>query len=90
MRDIAEAASRLLGEEIKVRSVPHVVMKPLTTAVGRVVPAIADLGTMLAWFETGKYVADTPRQGEVFGHVPSLEEAVADFARRLGHTPVPL
>lgn len=40
---------------------------------------------MLAWFETGKYVADTSRQAEVFGPPPTAENAVARFARSLGH-----
>ena len=87
MHDIAEIASRLLGEQIKVRAVPTVLVKALTTAVGLVVPGVADMGAMLAWFETGKYVADTTRQEQVFGHVPTPEEAVSDFARRLGHVP---
>ena len=87
MHDIAEIASRLLGEQIKVRAVPTVLVKALTTAVGLVVPGVADMGAMLAWFETGKYVADTTRQEQVFGHVPTPEEAVSDFVRRLGHVP---
>ena len=87
MHDIAEIASRLLGEQIKVRAVPTVLVKALTTAVGLVVPGVADMGAMLAWFETGKYVADTTRQEQVFGHVPTPEEGVSDFARRLGHVP---
>lgn len=90
MREIAQIASRLLGEEVKVRSVPAVVVKALTTVAGLVVPGVSDLGAMLGWFETGKYIADTTRQAAVFGHVPTPEEAVADFARRLGHTPATL
>lgn len=46
---------------------------------------VKDMSSMLAWFETGKYVADTSRQAEVFGPVPTAETAVARFARSLGH-----
>jgi hypothetical protein len=42
---------------------------------------------MVDWFDTGNYVADTTRQGEVFGPVPTAEDAVARFAGSLGHAP---
>nr|WP_300050517.1 hypothetical protein [uncultured Nocardioides sp.] len=40
---------------------------------------------MVAGFETGKYVADTTRQAEMFSPPPTAEDAVAGFARSLGH-----
>jgi len=40
---------------------------------------------MVDWFETGRYVADTTRQREVFADVPTAEDAVARFATSLGH-----
>jgi hypothetical protein len=46
---------------------------------------LRDMSAMFDWFETGKYVADTSRQAEVFGPVPTAEEAIARFARSLGH-----
>jgi len=40
---------------------------------------------MVAWFETGKYVADTTRQEQVFGPVPTPEDAIGRVAARYGH-----
>ena len=37
---------------------------------------------MVDWFATGKYVANTHRQAELFGAVPTAEEAIARFAER--------
>jgi hypothetical protein len=42
----------------------------------------------LRWFQTGQYVADPTRQREVFGEVPTAEEAIARLVQRLGHTVV--
>jgi len=54
---------------------------------GRFVPMFKDMGAMVHWFETGRYVAATTRQHEVFGHVPTAEDAIARFATILGHAP---
>ena len=86
MQDIADIASRLLGEQIKVRTVPSPVIRGLGLVLGPVVPMVKDLAAMFEWFGTGGYVADTTRQGEVFGPVPTAEDAVARFATSLGHT----
>jgi hypothetical protein len=46
---------------------------------------VKDMAAMMRWFETGKYVADTSRQREVFGPVPTAEDAITRFVRSLGH-----
>jgi len=46
---------------------------------------VKDMGAMVGYFQTGRYVADPARQGEVFGAVPTAEDAVARFVRALGH-----
>ena len=46
---------------------------------------VKDLGAMMSWFQTGQYVADPARQREVFGQVPTAEDAVARLLRSLGH-----
>jgi hypothetical protein len=48
-------------------------------------PTFKDMGAMVAWFSTGKYVADTTRQREVFGPVPTAEDAIGRFITSLGH-----
>lgn len=85
VQDIADIASRLLGEQIRVRSLPAWLISGVGAVVGRFVPMVGDLAAMLAWFETGRYVADTTKQAEVFGQVPTAEDAVARFATVLGH-----
>lgn len=44
-----------------------------------------DTGAMAAWFQSGRYVADTTRQREVFGAVPTAEDAIARPVTSLGH-----
>ena len=72
MADIAGIASGLLGRTIDVATIPT--------------PLQGDMGAMVDWFGTGRYVADTTRQGEVFGPVPTAEDAVSRLVRSLGHS----
>jgi phenylalanine-4-hydroxylase len=44
------------------------------------------MAAMMRWFQTGQYVADPTRQREVFGHVPTAEDAIAKLIRSQGHT----
>jgi hypothetical protein len=46
---------------------------------------INDMGAMLRWFQTGRYVANPARQREVFGEVPTAEQAIATSVQQLGH-----
>jgi uncharacterized protein YbjT (DUF2867 family) len=88
MREIAQIAGRLVGQPIRVRTIPAGLITAAAATIGRVNPMVKDLGSMVRWFQTGRYVADPSRQGEVFGPVPTAEDAVARFVRSLGH-PVP-
>lgn len=45
----------------------------------------AERGSMAAWFDSGRYVANTTRQTELFGPAPTPEDAIARFAAGLGH-----
>ncbi|WP_284983175.1 NAD(P)H-binding protein [Arthrobacter sp. efr-133-TYG-118] len=85
MQDIADIASTFAGGQVRVRSMPSGLVHALGALMGPFVPMVKDMSSMLAWFETGKYVADTSRQAEIFGPVPTAENAVARFARSLGH-----
>jgi hypothetical protein len=86
IQEIAEISGQLLGQEVQVRAVPAVLIDPATSVVGRFNPTIADMGEMLHWFRTGRYVADPTRQREVFGPVPTAEDAVGRLIRSLGHS----
>jgi uncharacterized protein YbjT (DUF2867 family) len=85
MQEIADISGRLLGERIRVRSVPAPVIHTAGRVLGPVVPMVKDMSAMFDWFQTGRYVADTTRQREVFGTVPTAEGAVARFITGLGH-----
>jgi uncharacterized protein YbjT (DUF2867 family) len=84
-QDIANIASRLLGRQIKVRSLPAGLLRGVGKVVGRAVPMVEDLSAMIDWFQTGRYVADTTRQREVFGVVPTAEDAITRYVTALGH-----
>src|SRR5207244_11195257 len=48
--------------------------------------AFRDFAAMFDFFRTGRYVADTRRQAEVFGSVPSAEDAMRRRLRSEEHT----
>ena len=85
IQEVAQVAGRLLGREIRVRSMPAGVMNAISTVIGKVSPMVNDLGAMLRWFETGRYIADPTRQRDAFGEVPTAEEAIARLLQRQGH-----
>jgi uncharacterized protein YbjT (DUF2867 family) len=85
MQDVADIASGIMGAPIRVRAVPASLVRALGLTLGRFDPMVKDMGAMFDWFGTGKYVADTSRQAELFGPVPAAEEAIARFVRSLGH-----
>jgi len=85
MRDIADIAGRLLGEKISFRSIPAGPIRVAGTLLSLINPMGKDMAAMFAWFETGRYVANTTRQGEVFGPPPTAEDAVGRFIASLGH-----
>jgi uncharacterized protein YbjT (DUF2867 family) len=86
MHEIAQISGRLLGAEITVVSTSPT--RPTSTAAApeaRSNPA-SDMTAMIQWFESGRYVADPARQRQVFGQVPTAEDAISKFLRSLGHT----
>jgi uncharacterized protein YbjT (DUF2867 family) len=85
IQDIAQISGRLLGQRIRVRSIPAPLINTAAAVVGRFNPMAKDMGAMLGWFQTGQYVADPARQREVFGPVPTAEDAISQLLRSLGH-----
>jgi uncharacterized protein YbjT (DUF2867 family) len=85
MRQIAQLSGRLLDRHIRVLAIPAGMIKAAGAVVGRFNPMVKDLTEMMRWFETGRYVADPTRQREVFGPVPTAENAIARLVRSLGH-----
>lgn len=85
MQEFADLTERLTGEEIRVRSVPVGLLRAAGRVLGPVNPMAKDLAAMISWFQTGRYVADTTRQSEVFGAPPTAEDAVRRLITSLGH-----
>jgi len=86
MQEIAQISGRLLGQQIRVRTIPAGLINTAAAVLGRFNPMVKDLGAMMRWFQTGKYVADPARQGEVFGEAPTAEDAISRLIRSLGHS----
>jgi uncharacterized protein YbjT (DUF2867 family) len=86
MREIAQISGRLLGQQIRVRTIPAGLINTAGAVAGRFNSSVKDLAAMMRWFQTGQYVADPTRQREVFGHVPTAEDAIAKLIRSQGHT----
>lgn len=86
MEKIAQISGRLLGEKIRLWSIPAPLINTAGAVVGKFNPMIKDMTAMMRWFQTGQYVADTTRQREVFGQVPTVEDAIGRLIRSLGHT----
>lgn len=85
MQEFADLTERLTGEGMRVQSVPVGLLRAAGRVLGPVNPMAKDLAAMMSWFQTGRYVADTTRQSEVFGAPPTAEDAVRRLITNLGH-----
>ncbi|MFI6691368.1 SDR family oxidoreductase [Streptomyces sp. NPDC050433] len=83
VREAAGLIGGRSGRTIKVRSVPPAVTRAAGAVVGPFVPAVKDMAAMFRWFDTGRYVADTRRQTELFGPAPTAEDAIARLTAEL-------
>lgn len=82
MKEFAEIGSPHATGRIKVRAIPRKLLTAVGKLIGRWQPLVPDMAAMAKWFDTGKYVADTTRQAQVFGEVPTPEDAIARFAEQ--------
>jgi uncharacterized protein YbjT (DUF2867 family) len=79
--ELADVFTKVLGRAVKPGGTGTLRMFSL---VGRLIPRMRDFAAMFAFFATGKYVADTRTQAELFGPVPLIEEAARKLAREAG------
>jgi uncharacterized protein YbjT (DUF2867 family) len=86
VREVADLMGGRAGKTIKVRAIPSAVTRAVGAVAGRFMPTVQDMAAMFRWFDTGRYVADPRRQGQVFGPAPTAEEAIARLTDELGTT----
>lgn len=85
--ETAEILGELLGREVRSRTVPMGVISAAGGLIGPFNSTVKDMTGMLKWFGTGRFVADTTRQSEVFGPAPTPRQALVGFLEGRGHTP---
>jgi uncharacterized protein YbjT (DUF2867 family) len=78
--ELAELVGRLLNRPMRMRMMGGGGMK----VVALFSPSVRGMIEMTRFFQTGKYVADTRVQGELFGPVPSVEVAARGMLADLG------
>ncbi len=83
MREMADLMGRRAGKKIKVWAVPSPVTRAAGAVAGPFMPIVKDMAAMFGWFDTGRYVADPRRQEQLFGPVPTAEEALARLTDEL-------
>ncbi|MGI5196243.1 NmrA family NAD(P)-binding protein [Streptomyces sp. CA-288835] len=84
MREMADLMGKRAGKKIKVWAVPSAVARAAGAFAGRFMPLVKDMTAMFGWFDTGRYAADPRRQEQLFGPVPTAEDAIARFTDELG------
>ena len=82
MDEMAQLFSRILNRPV--RTVGMGGMGALMRLMAPVSHRMRDMGSMIAFFATGKYVADTRAQGELFGPVPAVEDSLRRYAKAGG------
>jgi uncharacterized protein YbjT (DUF2867 family) len=81
---LAELVAQVVQEPVTVNSIP---LPPVDAASDSDESGANDMVAMMRYFTTGRYVADTSRQAEVFGTAPEAADAVNRLLAQLGHLP---
>jgi uncharacterized protein YbjT (DUF2867 family) len=81
--ELTELVGRLLNRPMRMRTMGGGGMK----FAALFSPAIRGMIEMTRFFQTGKYVADTREQGELFGPIPKVEDAARRMLVDLGLLP---
>jgi uncharacterized protein YbjT (DUF2867 family) len=81
--ELAELYGRLLGRPMRSRLMGGFMGKFLSLFS----PRMRDMTSMVQFFQTGKYVADTRVQGELFPPIPKIEDAARQTLAGFGLLP---
>ena len=83
---LAEAFSRVLGKPVEARpAFPPLFAKLVVPVMSLFNEGLRDMSAMMKWVGTGVYVSRNPRiQKELFGELPTIEEAVRRYCRDRG------
>jgi len=82
--ELARILTELLGREVKPSVGSLVLLKIVGTIGALFVPFLRDMMAMGRYFATGKYVADTRVQADLFGPVPTIEDTALRMLTDLG------
>lgn len=85
--ELTELVGRLLGRPMKMRLMGGAGFGFMGRIASVFNPTIRGMMAMTRFFQTGKYVADTRLQAELFGPVPKVEEAARQTLTDLGLLP---
>jgi len=82
-RELARSGSKLLGRDVEAVAVDPAWLRQLDQSE----EANRDFTAMVDHFNSGRYVADIRRQSEVFGRVPTAEDALSRRLAAMGLAP---
>jgi uncharacterized protein YbjT (DUF2867 family) len=83
-QELADILTGLLGREVRPSLGMIRMLKLVATIAGPFSHGLRDMRAMGRYFETGKYVANTTLQAELFGPVPTIEDTVRRMLADLG------
>ncbi len=83
-RELAQRFSKLRGREIKLRAIPWPLISATMRVAGLFSRKVRDFRSLFAYFASGKYVADTRAQAEVFGETPAVDESLRHYLEEKG------
>jgi uncharacterized protein YbjT (DUF2867 family) len=82
---LAAAFTRALGRPVVAKPAIPPLLFAMLPLLARFVPSLRDSYAVLTWIRKGGYVSrDTQKQKELFGNLPTIEEAVARYCRDKG------
>ena len=83
MEMMAEYIREYTGKPLKISVLPWGVVGNIMKIIGLFKPIYADAKKMFDFFFTGKYIANTTQQEQIFGTPPTNKESVFNYCKQL-------